>query len=107
MEDKVITWVGNSRDEIRDFPEEARRKAGLQLRAIQRGEEPIDFKPMSTVGNNTPDRFVTTKNRIWTESGSSYKVSVSSKPKQTALMNDIIHTLLAKVGFLANLSISF
>jgi hypothetical protein len=56
---------------------------------------------------NTPDRFVTTENRISTESGSSYKVLVSSKPKQTALMNDIIHTLLAKVGFLANLSVSF
>jgi phage-related protein len=38
MEDKVINWLGNSRDELRDFPEEARRKAGVQLRAIQRGE---------------------------------------------------------------------
>jgi hypothetical protein len=56
---------------------------------------------------NTLDSFVTTENRISTESGSSYKVLVLQKPKQTALMNDIIHTLLAKVGFLANLSISF
>jgi phage-related protein len=50
MEDKVINWLGNSRDKLRDFPEEARRKAGLQLRAIQRGEDPSDFKPMPTVG---------------------------------------------------------
>jgi hypothetical protein len=25
MEDKVITWVGSARDEIRDFPEEAKQ----------------------------------------------------------------------------------
>ena len=50
MEDKPITWIGSSRDDLRDFPQEARRKAGFQLRALQRGEPPTDFKPMSSVG---------------------------------------------------------
>jgi phage-related protein len=62
MEDKVITWVGSARDEIRDFPEEARRKAGLQLRAIQRGGEPTDFKPMSTVGKGVQEIRIRTEN---------------------------------------------
>jgi phage-related protein len=50
MEDKPITWIGSSRDDLRDFPQEARRKAGFQLRALQRGEHPTNFKPMSSVG---------------------------------------------------------
>jgi phage-related protein len=62
MEDKLINWLGNSRDEIRDFPEEARRKAGVQLRAIQRGKEPTDFKPMSTVGKGVQEIRIRTEN---------------------------------------------
>jgi phage-related protein len=50
MFDKTIVWVGSSRDDIRDFPREARRKAGVELRAIQRGQSPTDFKPMPAVG---------------------------------------------------------
>jgi phage-related protein len=50
MFDKTIVWVGSSRDDIRDFPRGARRKAGVELRAIQRGQTPTDFKPMPSVG---------------------------------------------------------
>lgn len=50
MDDKRVVWVGSSRDDVRRFPREARRKAGLELRAVQRGEEPTDFKPLPSVG---------------------------------------------------------
>jgi len=50
MDDKTIVWIGSSRDDLRQFPREARRKAGLELRAVQRGQEPTDFKPIPTVG---------------------------------------------------------
>ncbi len=50
QEDKRLYWVGSSRDDLRDFPEEARRRAGFELRALQRGERPTDFKPMPDVG---------------------------------------------------------
>lgn len=50
MDDKPIVWIGSSRDDIREFPLEARRKAGLELRAVQRGQEPTDFKPIPSVG---------------------------------------------------------
>jgi phage-related protein len=32
------------------FPPEARQDAGYQLERVQRGEDPHDWKPMSTVG---------------------------------------------------------
>jgi phage-related protein len=53
--DRPIFWVGTSREDIRSFPEEARRKAGVQLRALQRGEMPLDFKPMISVGQGVQE----------------------------------------------------
>lgn len=35
---------------MRDFPAEARRLAGFDLFAVQRGLEPGDWKPMPSVG---------------------------------------------------------
>jgi phage-related protein len=43
MEDKPIDWIGTSRDDICSFPDDAKRKAGFELRKIQQGEEPTDF----------------------------------------------------------------
>ncbi len=42
--------MGSSRDDVRRFPRDARRKAGLELRAVQRGQEPTNFKPIPSVG---------------------------------------------------------
>jgi phage-related protein len=50
MSDIQLTWIGSSLDDVRDFPEEVRRKAGFELRAVQRGDMPSDSKPMSIVG---------------------------------------------------------
>ena len=50
MSDKLLAWIGSSLDDIRQFPQEAKRKAGLELRAIQRGQDPMDFRPMPAVG---------------------------------------------------------
>lgn len=61
MEDKPINWVGTSKGDLCSFPEDARRKAGFQLRALQRGEAPADFKPISIVGKGVEEI------RIWTE----------------------------------------
>ena len=35
---------------MRDFPADARRQAGFELDAVQRGLEPSDWKPMTSVG---------------------------------------------------------
>jgi phage-related protein len=50
MTDKPLIWLGSSRDDLFDFSPEARRKGGFQLRAVQRGNPPADFKPMAIVG---------------------------------------------------------
>jgi phage-related protein len=50
MLDKPIQWLGSSLDDLSNFPDSARRRAGFQLRAVQAGEDPSDFKPMSVVG---------------------------------------------------------
>jgi phage-related protein len=43
-------WLGDARDAIRAFPEDARKVAGFQLWRVQRGLEPNDWKPMPSVG---------------------------------------------------------
>lgn len=45
-----MKFVGSSLDDLRDFPEEARRVAGFELRAVQNGLEPRDWKAMQSVG---------------------------------------------------------
>lgn len=50
MTGRALAWVGSSRDDLRSFPEEARRRAGYQLRLVQEGLEPSDWKPMPSVG---------------------------------------------------------
>jgi len=47
---KPVEWLGDSLERIRDFPGEARREAGYQLARIQAGKEPVDWKPMRSVG---------------------------------------------------------
>jgi len=47
---KSLKFVGSSLDDLRDFPEEARRVAGFELRTIQNGFEPRDWKPIVSVG---------------------------------------------------------
>ena len=51
--DKPLTWIGSSREDLRQFPAEVRRRAGFELRAVQRGDEPSDFKPMPIIGPGT------------------------------------------------------
>jgi len=47
---KQLNFVGSSLDDIRNFPDEARRAAGFELRAVQNGLEPSNWKPMHIVG---------------------------------------------------------
>ena len=47
---KPIAFLGDSLAQLRDFPEEARSEAGFQLREVQKGNDPGDWKPLKTVG---------------------------------------------------------
>ena len=50
MTPKQVKWLGNSREQIREFPDEPKREAGYQLERVQAGKEPADWKPMPSVG---------------------------------------------------------
>lgn len=50
MSDKPLAWVGSARRDIRAFPVDARRRCGFQLRKVQQGLDPDDWKPMTSVG---------------------------------------------------------
>lgn len=47
---KPVEFRGSALDDLRSFPEAARREAGFQLDQVQHGREPDDWKPMNTVG---------------------------------------------------------
>jgi phage-related protein len=47
---KPVSFMGNSLDALRSFPDSARREAGFQIDRLQRGRDPDDWKPMKTVG---------------------------------------------------------
>lgn len=47
---KSVTFLGDSRVRLRDFPDGARHDAGQELLRVQHGGEPLDWKPMPTVG---------------------------------------------------------
>ena len=50
MAEKTILWLGSSRSDVQAFPPDARRLAGFQLRQVQQGAEPSDWKPMPSIG---------------------------------------------------------
>jgi phage-related protein len=47
---KPISFLGDSREALQNFPDAPRYRAGVELRAVQNGLEPDDWKPMKTVG---------------------------------------------------------
>jgi phage-related protein len=53
--DKAILWVGSSLDDLRAFPEDARRMAGFELRRVQQGLQPTDWKSMASVGTGVEE----------------------------------------------------
>ena len=50
MTHRPILWAGSAREDLRTFPDSARRRAGQALDLLQQGLEPHDFKPMPSIG---------------------------------------------------------
>ncbi len=69
---KPIEFIGAALDSLRQFPKVARREAGVQLNRVQRGLEPFDWKPMTSIGPGAREL------RIWGESGT-YRVLYVAK----------------------------
>lgn len=47
---KQLKFIGSSLKDLTNFPREVRRVAGQELLKVQNGNEPSDWKPMSTIG---------------------------------------------------------
>ena len=47
---KDVIFLGDSLQNIRSFPDEAKQDMGRQILLIQRGEESSNWKPMPSVG---------------------------------------------------------
>ncbi len=48
--DKPLFWMGSSRDDLREFPEEVRQTVGFALRQAQRGGKHLDAKVLKGFG---------------------------------------------------------
>jgi phage-related protein len=49
--DAMIAWEGDSRDVLSSFPDAAKRNLGFDLRLLQQGQQPTDYRPMSLIGS--------------------------------------------------------
>lgn len=47
---KSLVWLADSLEVVREFPTEARIEVGHELRRIQQGLNPSDWKPMPDIG---------------------------------------------------------
>ena len=57
---------------ICSFPKDVRQNAGYQLRRVQDGNQPVDFKPMPDIGKGVEEI------RIWSNSGT-YRVIYTAR----------------------------
>jgi len=48
--DAVIAWEGDSKEVISSFPNAAKSNLGFDLRLLQQGQQPTDYRPMSSIG---------------------------------------------------------
>jgi phage-related protein len=63
---KLLQWLGTSLADVKKFDDDARREAGYQLGKVQDGQEPSDWKPMSTVALGVKEIRIhtATENRV-------------------------------------------
>jgi phage-related protein len=52
---KPLNFLGSSLDDLRNFPDEARKAAGFELHFVQSGLEPNDWKPMPSIGRGVKE----------------------------------------------------
>ncbi|NJR73503.1 MAG: type II toxin-antitoxin system RelE/ParE family toxin [Scytonema sp. CRU_2_7] len=52
---RSLVWMGDSRKNIREFPEEVQKAVGYALQLVQAGETPLDAKPFKGVGSGVSE----------------------------------------------------
>ena len=61
MTEKQLVWVGSTLENLREFPADVRQQAGYQLRRVQLGLMPDDWKTMASVGRGVYEIRIRTK----------------------------------------------
>ncbi len=69
-----VKFLGDSYDRLNSFPRQVIRDAGYQLGLVEAGEEPLDWKPMPSVGPGVREI------RIWASDGT-YRVIYVARSK--------------------------
>jgi len=72
---KPLQFMGTSHNDLKAFPDQARREAGFNLDFVQRGFDPESWKPMKTVGAGVNEM------RIREASGAYRVIYLASRPE--------------------------
>jgi phage-related protein len=51
MPPKTLAWIGTTRKDLYEFPDEVQRSGGYALHQVQIGEVPAEAKPMKGIGS--------------------------------------------------------
>ena len=78
---KSVEFLGDSLARLREFPDDARSEAGFQLRRVQYGQDPVDWKPMTTIGPGVREI------RVREASGAFRVVYLASLPDRIAVLH--------------------
>lgn len=78
---KPLSFLGSSLDDLRAFPESARREAGYQLDRVQRELDPDDWKPMPTVGAGVREV------RIRDQAGAFRVIYIATRPEAVYVLH--------------------
>jgi phage-related protein len=78
---KPLSFLGSSLDDVRAFPESARREAGHQLDQVQRGLDPEDWKPMQSIGGGVREI------RIRDQAGALRVIYVATRPEAVYVLH--------------------
>ena len=82
---KRIQWLGTSLNVVREFSQDARVLIGQELRLVQSGLMPSDFKPMATVGAGVYE--------IRVRAGNQYRVMYVAKFSESVY---VLHAFIKK-----------
>ena len=52
---KKIIWLGNTHQTIKGYVDNLKQEIGYNLDRVQKGEEPYDWKPMSSIGHGVKE----------------------------------------------------
>ncbi|WP_336355485.1 type II toxin-antitoxin system RelE/ParE family toxin [Pseudomonas granadensis] len=72
---KDVEFIGNALKDLKALSIDARRAAGFQLDLLQRGDEPFDWRPMTTIGRGVNEI------RITEDSGAFRVFYVANRPE--------------------------